>query len=237
MAQNLLNDPHVPAACRALLRAERSAFLLGSIAADARVSSGLKRADTHFYRYDEPLRDRAWRVMLAAYPTLHPARSAAHRAFLAGYVAHLSMDEFWTEQMMRTHFVEREWGIDRNFRFFMLHILLIYMDERDYTRLESWQPADLRAAQPDQWLPFIGDYDLIAWRDFIAEQLSGASQTLTVFGERIRKTPADFRAVLDQPEQMQMHLWQHVSPALLADTESAMHQFAREQMVVYWQQS
>lgn len=232
-AQRLLNDSQVLPAHRALLTAERSPFLLGSIAADARVNSGLKRTDTHFYRYDEPMMDHPWRVMLNQYPTLARAQDAAHSAFVAGYVAHLAMDEYWTKHMLGAQFIERDWGPDRQFRAFMLHILLTYMDERDYALLESWQAHTLLAAQPADWLPFMTDDDLCAWRDFIAGQIVGESQTLAIFGARVQRTAEEFRAVLDSPERMQADLWAYIPRDLLAQVEQQMYDFARDQMAVY----
>ncbi|MBZ0288780.1 MAG: zinc dependent phospholipase C family protein, partial [Anaerolineae bacterium] len=121
-AQRLLRDPQVPAAARALLEAERSAFLLGQIAADARVNSGLLRTDTHFYHYDQPIIQHPWRVMLERHPALLQAETAAQRAFLAGYVAHLCVDEVWLMEMLKPHFGDRDWAPQPT-RFFILHIL------------------------------------------------------------------------------------------------------------------
>lgn len=233
IAQRLLNDPQLPENVRTLLSVECSAFLLGSIAADARVSSGVQRANTHFYRYDEPMRDHPWRVMLAEYPALEQVENPAQRAFVAGYVAHLAVDELWTEEMLRAHFIAREWGADSRFRFFMLHILLIYMDERDYAALEPWQAEALAAAKPEGWLPFMDDGDLRAWRSFIAEQVAGESQTLAVLGARVQRSPEEFRAVLDSPERMQADLWAHVSRDVVAQVEARMYAFARAQMTAY----
>ena len=235
-AQRLLDDEHIPANLRGFLRQECSAFLLGNIAADARISSGLKRADTHFYRYDEPMDDHAWRTMLARFPSLGQPYSDAQRAFVAGYVAHLSIDETWTVDMLRPHFVEREWRTG-DFRFFMLHILLILMDERDYRQLAEWQAGTLAQIQPDGWLPFIADADLAAWGAFIRQQIAGESQTLQVFGERIKKTPAEFREVLDSPERLQADLWRYISQPVIENVEAKMYAFARQQMLIYLDES
>ncbi len=233
-AQRLLTDPHIPGASRQFLHGEHGAFLLGNIAADARVSSSSVRADTHFYQYDRPIVDHPWRVMLAQHATPQQADSAAQQAFLAGYVAHLSMDEFWTQEMLGPHFVERNWGT-RESRFVMLHILLIHMDERDRDSLPPEQEADLLTAQPHDWLPFMPDAVLAQWRDFIAGQIApeGHSETLAIFGSRINKTPAQFRAILDSPLRMQNDLWNHIPQAELARIEQGMYAFAREQMTVY----
>ena len=232
VAERLLADPQLSDPIRALLQAERSAFLLGSVAADARVNSGGSRVDTHFYSYDQPIAEHPWRLMLAQHPRLRAAASPAQRAFLAGYVAHLAVDEYWSMEMLRPHFVERQWGT-RDLRFFMLHIILIHMDERDYAGLAGWQQRTLAAAEPDNWLPFMDDGTLCGWRDLIARQLGGESETLEIFGGRIHKTPAEFRAVLDSAEAMQINLWEHIPQAELARVEGLMYEFAREQMAAY----
>jgi hypothetical protein len=233
IAQRLLKDEQVSPAIRSLLDAERSAFLLGNIAADARVSSNISRADTHFYRYDDLMREHPWRVMMANHPTLEHAHDNAHRAFLAGYVAHLTVDEIWTKDMLRAWFFDRSWGPDDRFRFLMLNVLLIYMDERDYGLLEGWHADSLTTAQPNEWLPFMGRDDLNAWRDFIAIQLTRGSQTLAVLGARIKRSPEELRALLDSPERLQADLWDHVAPEVLAQVEDNMYAACRDEMLVY----
>lgn len=235
VAQRLLKDPDVPSGTRHLLQVERGAFLLGNIAADARVSSGLPRAETHFYQYDQPMIEHPWQVMLSRYPIM--ATNEAQQAFIAGYVAHLSMDELWTTEILLPLFFEREWGIDRGYRFFMLNVLLAYLDERDYGHLEGWQADALFAARPDHWLPFIPDPDLCAWRDLVAQQLVNESQTLSILGARARRTPEEFRAVLDSPSKMQADLWDNVPPDAVQQVERHMYTFAREQMLVYLESS
>lgn len=231
-AQDLLADPLVPEQVQELLRSECSAFLLGNIAADARISSGTGRADTHFYRYDQPMADHPWRVMLGRYPSLKQPSGEAQRAFLAGYVAHLSMDEIWTLNMLRPRFVEPRWGDDR-FRFFMLHVLLVYVDQRDYAGLETWQGPVLGDARARGWLPFLPDADLHAWRDFIQQQVVGESETLSVLGQRVQRSPAEFEAVLNSPERMQADLWDNVPHVALEQVEQQMYTFARDQMLLY----
>jgi hypothetical protein len=237
-AQRLLQDPLVPDDIRRQLGAESGAFLLGNIAADARTESGLKREDTHFYTYDRDIKVHPWRVMLHLHPSLTSVHDAAGRAFLAGYVAHISMDEWWTLHMLAPYFGGREWA-PRPQRFLMLHIVLIYMDERDLGRLQHWQFETLCGAEPDEWLPFMSDTILESWRDFIAEQIrpGSDSQTLAVFGSRIGKTPAELRAILDSPAVMEADLWQHITPALLAEVEAGMYRHARAQMLAYWAES
>jgi hypothetical protein len=238
IAQRLLRDEEIPQIMRDILDAQRGAFLLGSIAADARVGSGLAREKTHFYAYGQPILEHPWRVMVQQNPALLLPDNAAHQAFVAGYVAHLSVDETWSKEMVGPHFVLREWG-DRMLRFYMLHIILIYMDERDFARLESWQSASLQQAEPQHWLDFASDADLIVWRDLIYQQIKpdGISQTLDIFGGRIGKQPEEMRAFLDSPQEMQAGLWDNITPDLLTEVEASMYAHARTQMTRYFQES
>lgn len=214
--------------------AHRGAFLLGNVAADARVGAGVPREKTHFYSYEQGISESPWRLMLAQNPTLWGTISPAQQAFISGYVAHLAMDEVWSLQMVGPHFVRREWG-SRGLRYLMLHIILIYMDERDLKRIEDWQAEQLAQATPEQWLPFIPDDDLRTWQHLIYDQIKphGQSRTLEIFGERITKTPAELRAILESSDEMQTCLWDHVPLGVLADVESDMYAFARSSLSEY----
>jgi hypothetical protein len=239
IAQRLLCDEAVSATDRALLKAERGAFLLGSIAADARVDSGMSRETTHFYAYDRLPNDHAWRVMLQRHPELRTPHSSAQRAFIAGYAAHLAVDEAWGREVLHPRFFLHDWGVGREQRFLMLHVILIFMDERDLTHLEPWHTDYLPRAAPDHWLPFMSDDILRAWRDNIGWQISsvGKSLTLQVLGGRVHKQPAELRAILDSSADMQAQLWTHVPRDFLAQAEQTMYGFAREQMGVYLAES
>ena len=237
-AQRMLVDEHIPSDIRTAIALQKPAFLLGNVAADARTSGDLTRESTHFYSYDKGITEHPWRVMVQQNPSLYHPTSLAHRVFIAGYVAHLTIDETWSLEMLGPHFVSREWGGSNAFRFLMLHMLLISMDERDYHALQSWQYSTLASAAPDHWLPFMNDHILTEWRDFISEQISpyGHSQTQEVLGKRINRTPAELRAMLDSP-QIQSDLWANITPELLASVEADMYQHACEQLCVYWNET
>jgi hypothetical protein len=235
VAQRLLRDQQVPSAIRSHIERELPAYLLGNIAADARVSGGITREATHFFSYDRAIERHPWRVMLADHPSLQSVTDAAQQAFLAGYVAHLSMDETWSLSMVRPHFVGANWGT-RQQRFLMLHIILIFMDERDYGVLEGWQRSCLCAAAPRQWIPFLSDDALADWRDFIGTQIppGGTSLTLQVLGERISLTPQHLRGILDDTSTMDRELWSHIPQDLLAQVEQQMYAHARTQMCAFF---
>lgn len=237
-AQKLLRDPQVLTPTRALLSTEKGAFLLGSIAADARVGAGAPRETTHFYAYGQDITEHPWRVMLAKNPALNRPHSAAHRAFVAGYVAHLAMDEYWSLNMVHPHFVLRDWGT-RYTRFLMLHVILIYMDQRDLLSLEPWQSQALSTADPRHWLTFISDDDLRAWRELIHDQIrpGGVSQTFEIFAPRIGITTEELRAAMDTDAKLEEGLWRHIPKATLAQVEDGMYAFARQQLADYLAES
>ena len=236
IAQDLLEDERLALLYRRLLEDQRPAFQLGGIVADARVASGLSREATHFYAYGCPISERSWRRMLRQHPSLTAARDDAQLAFLAGYVAHLAADEAWALKMVRPQFWQRDWpGVERRDKFFALHLILTVMDERDETRLEPWQAQSLACSEPNAWLPFMPDEVLRGWRDLVARQIApdGESETLAIFGRRLKRKPADIRATLDDPALMDHYLWRHVPQASLAVVERQVYAFARDQLAVY----
>ena len=117
----------------------------------------------------------------------------------------------------------------------MLHILLIFMDERDRAQLDESLSAAMRAAEPENWLPFLSDTAIRQWRDIIAPQIApgGISETLDIYGARLGKTPDDLRAILNSPARMQAELWANVPPGDVAAVEDHINRYAREQMVAY----
>src|SRR5690349_17524253 len=96
IANDLDADPILPDSLKTLINANYGAYLLGSICADATSTGIADRETTHFYRYDKPIVEPPWRVMMAMHPTLCTPKSPAHEAFIAGYVAHLAADEYWS---------------------------------------------------------------------------------------------------------------------------------------------
>ncbi|MGB7340191.1 MAG: hypothetical protein WBC91_14940, partial [Phototrophicaceae bacterium] len=123
-------------------------------------------------------------------------------------------------------------------RFYMLHLLLITMDERDELLLPEGIGAVMQNSEPNDWLPFLSDDLIRDWRDFLAQQIDEHdSQTLRIFGGRIKTSADDVRALLDDEEYMTSKLWNHVSHETLAEVERDLYQFAREQLVVYWEET
>jgi hypothetical protein len=233
--QTLLTDPAVPPPYRAALQAERGAFLLGSVVPDARVDAPDPRAATHFYNYHDGIQHEPWQRMLEQNPTLHTPSSAAHRAFIAGYIAHIAMDTVWSRDMMLPHFANGDWGKDIKWRFFVLHLILIDMDERDLNRLPSDIAAVMRPTLPERWLPFMPDDVIVGWRDMIDAQIrpDGETKTFEIFGERVGKTPEALRATWEDSAFMAQEVWAHIPHELVSAQEDAMLRHARASLIDY----
>ena len=147
MLERLRQDETLPHPIQRLLTSNAPAYTLGSIAPDARVPAPDSRYATHFYTYSKPMEEAPWRAMLKAHPQLIAPTDDEQRAFVAGYVAHLAMDEVWSREMLGPQFALADWGKDLQYRFFILQDLLVFMDERDEKQISPTLLALLQQAQ------------------------------------------------------------------------------------------
>jgi len=227
LAQQLLDAPDPSTTLRAglspvvreALMAEAPAFLFGNIAPDAQTVSGQPREATHFFPV--PLGDAP-----PAHPALferHPAVARpdclppAHAAFLAGYLAHLELDQLWITDIFDPVFGPRQtWGTFRE-RLYLHNVFRAHWDAQDLQRLPPSIGIDLRAARPDDWLPFVDDVHLRRWRDLVADQLApgAAARTVEVFAERMGADPHAFAALVNSPAEMERRVFARVPPARL----------------------
>jgi hypothetical protein len=232
LAQRLVRDPDLPENVRSLLAPARGAFLLGSIAPDARLSSGVERADTHFFRYGPAVDPPAVTAMLRRYGGLRreAITDETRAAFVAGYTAHLAMDETWCVRLLFPYFMLE--ALPDRMRLF--HMLIGYLDRRDRAQIPAGYYPLLRDAAPQGWLPFIDDAALIAWRDKVAVQLApgGESQTMAILGKVIGMKAGELGAAIDSETQMRA-LWEHISPQKVAHIETIMYSVVRETLTAY----
>lgn len=238
IARRMLNDERISPEHRALLNEHSAAFYLGQVAPDGHVMAQRKRHETHFYTYEDLHVDHLWELMMQQYPTLWRQKEENAKAFLAGYVAHLAVDEHWLNAMTSPYFVKREWETFR-WRFYMLHVILTHMDERDYsiltTRQEFQVATALERAKPAHWLPFMSDQSLHDWGSLIHRQIkpNGISETLSIVAPRAHKSVEELRAFLDDESQMEQGLWRYVPRSVLAHTETGMYDLAVEYVNAY----
>jgi hypothetical protein len=135
--------------------------------------------------------------------------------------------------MLGPHFASGNWGEDKHDRFFSLHLMLIHMDERDEARLTEHAVSTMRQATPDNWLPFMPDAVICEWRDFIADQIEGESETIDIFAGRIGAKPQQLARLAHTEQLIHDRLWQHVSKDVLHRLEAAMYDFSRSQLHIY----
>jgi hypothetical protein len=215
LAEEILGKDDLSPTIRRLLIQQRGSFLLGNTAPDVQTTSGQARHETHFY-FLPPTTDRpAHETLFAAHPGLARAGSLspAQAAFIAGYIAHLLLDELWLYDIFLPYFIstEREWGTRRE-RLFLHNVLRTWMDCGDQQRLNGRVDVALRNVQPRGWLPFVADQHLEAWRDWLVEQLRPGHvvRTAEVFAQRMGVPVDEVKAVLGSPRQMDERIFRHI---------------------------
>jgi hypothetical protein len=206
MAQQLLRSNRLRPPIQRFLTGELGPFLLGHTAPDAQTVSGQPRRETHFYTIPPSSDTPAYRTLLQAYPELAQSDrlAPAHAAFLAGYVAHLLVDEKWWRDIFHPFFgPEVDWG-DWPERLFLHNVLRTWLDRQDQERLDGGEAEALRDTRPRGWLPFIVDEVLEAWRDLLVEQLQPGRQirTAEVFAARMHLAAETVEMALGSPERM-----------------------------------
>jgi hypothetical protein len=219
LAEEILRGRDLKPAARRLLVRQRGPFLLGNTAPDVQTVSGQARDETHFYSIPRTTDRPAYETLFAAHPELARARRLppARAAFVAGYIAHLVLDELWLDDIFLRYFGgQQDWGTWPE-RAFLHNVLRTWMDRRDLQRLNGTVAMALRTAQPRGWLPFVEDDHLKAWRDWLVEQLGpGRSvQTAEIFARRMGVPVAEVEAVLRSPQQMEARVFGRTSPAVL----------------------
>jgi hypothetical protein len=200
-------DTWLPSAVARRLGAGRGPFLLGGTAPDVRKISPVSREETHFYPIPPDPSRPSMQTMLRAWPELaDPATlESDHALFIAGYLAHLWFDEFWHRRIVYPYYVQRDdWGTHRG-RFDIYNVLIGYLDIQDRHYLGDGLGNLLQEVEPDRWLPFVSDSDLIGWRNFLADQLHHGALTKTaeILARRARMSQSDYLALISDEERIE----------------------------------
>ena len=233
LAEELLCKGDLAPAVHRLLTQQRGPFLLGNTAPDVQTVSGQTRDETHFYSIPRTTDRPAHETLFAAHPKVAWARllPPAQAAFVAGYIAHLALDELWLDDIFLRYFGgQQDWGTWPE-RSFLHNVLRTWMDRRDLQQLNGTVAMALRKAEPRGWLPFVEDVHLEAWRDWLAKQLGPGRnlQTAEVFAQRMGVPVAEVEAVLRSPQQMDARVFGRTS---LAELES-FHDVGYERSVAF----
>ncbi len=229
LAEEILRGDDLVPAVRHFLIQQRGPFLLGHTAPDVKTVSGQDRHESHFYTIP-PTSDRpAHELLFDAHPSLAHAESLSpsQAAFIAGYIAHLLLDEIWLADIFRRYFLQ-DWGVLRE-RLFLHNVLRVWMDCRDQRQLNGNVAVALRETEPRGWLPFVSDEYLRTWRDWLVEQLNPGQrmQTAEVFAQRMGISATEMEAVSRSPQQMEERIFCHVP----RDVLQSFHDIGYEQSV------
>ena len=195
--------------------AELPAFYLGNVAADYQTIADTPREVTHFYKLPPERSTVAHERLVERYPQLAKTSELSddHAVFIAAYRAHLLLDLCWYWEVLVPYFVEaKDWPADHRQRFLVHNTLLTYLDKAAIETLPAGTAEILDAAEPNHWLPFASDGDLIRWRDVLVRQLQPGSEieTISIYARRMKMTPEEFAANLENPRWMQEHVFRKV---------------------------
>ena len=104
VARSLASDLDSP-----LVEADRGAYYLGATTPDIRVLTKWDRAHTHFFDLECLDMQDSVAKMFDAYPGLRDQATidAMTRAFMAGVITHLVLDELYIDTMYRDYFGAR----------------------------------------------------------------------------------------------------------------------------------
>lgn len=236
-AQRLIDDPLLSSAQRDFLHKHWGDFLLGNISPDAHhKTQSLRRVDTHFFEYGEKVSPLAEDVLLDTYPNLGLAELGlgSNAAFIAGYLAHLAVDEIWYEEVILRFALEPDWGSQKD-RHFLFVSLMCVVDKRDFERLPSTQYADLAASQMNDYLPFMEDSAICAWRDMVVNQIQpgGERETLEIMGRVVEAGQEQLTQFVNSPERLETQLWSRFSLTQLHAAEELAYQHMRQVVCNY----
>ena len=216
IAEDILEDSRLHALVRNQLFDDLPAFLFGNVAPDVQAISRYTREDTHFFSIDNVGKNVAYKAMLSKHKELSNTRllSPVRSAFVAGYLAHLLLDQAWIMEVFNPVFGKKvNWGEFRE-RLFLHNVLRTFLDQNDYDNLPS--DIDQRFAlnlSSVRWLPFVDNNDLYRWHKFLSEQLVDglSSRTVEVFAGRMGLKPEDFEEILLDDDVMEKKIFSRMS--------------------------
>jgi hypothetical protein len=157
------------------IEADRGAYFLGATAPDLRGMTRQPREETHFFSFDDLEHQDSTERMFSEHPELLVASDIDDetRAFVAGYLTHLLMDEQYIERIYREYFGKAS-KLGGDARADLLDRLLQYeLDrrEREQESLVSARDA-MSTTGVHADVAFIARDTLERWRDVAVEMAS-----------------------------------------------------------------
>ncbi|MFP3854284.1 MAG: zinc dependent phospholipase C family protein, partial [Anaerolineales bacterium] len=207
VAEEILQHEGLPAHIKEHLQAARPAFLLGNTAPDLGSLRRRARHETHFFQVPVIQQRPAHLRMLDHYAELADPDDLPRdqAAFIAGYLAHLWLDQAWILQVFQPFFGAGDLPGSFQERLIEHNLIRAAIDEEHRQHLPVDLSDILISAEPDSWLPFASDNSIRRWRDHLAEQVGpeGQIHTIEVFAEKLSMPSEDFSARLNSAKAMQ----------------------------------
>ena len=216
LAERIIVDPGLTSLVSNHLHKYSSEFLFGNVAPDYQALSQHSRTTSHFYSINNTSSEIAYKNMLLTHTSLSNVKrmSDRHSAFVAGYLAHLLVDQQWKFEVFDPVFGQYQTWENFQERMFLHNVLRIYLDGISYQCLppDICRRFSLDLSSVD-WLPFASNVDLERWYNFIYEQLMDGSspKTLEVFSSRMNRNTDDFYEILASQELLEEHIFSRIS--------------------------
>ena len=155
------------------IEADRGAYFFGATAPDIRVITRRDRRVTHFFELDRFEHQDSVRQMLAEHPELCDATALDERtrAFMAGYVTHLVLDEVYIETVYRRFFGAQSPLADDAIADVLDRALQYEMNRRELEDGEALSAitSALQTCETSNAVSFIEDEHLARWRGVILD--------------------------------------------------------------------
>ena len=153
------------------LHDESGAYLLGATAPDVRIMTGQPRENTHYITLEANHPESSVENLFTANPHLHQLQGR-QRAFLAGYLTHLEVDQEWIATVYRPFFGRESsyrGSLEANFMDRTLQFYMDWKERQDRDMVEAFY-QDVMAADVED-APLIPAATLLEWRGFVQRVL------------------------------------------------------------------
>lgn len=155
------------------IEADRGAFLLGATAPDIRVITRRDRIHTHFFNLECLDHQDSVSGMFEAHPELADAHALdlETRAFVAGFITHLVLDEVYIETMFREFFGADAPVEDKAFANVLDRALQFEMNRREFEDGVALSDIleQVRRSPTSNAVSFVEDEFLERWREVVVD--------------------------------------------------------------------
>jgi hypothetical protein len=212
--------------------ADRGSFLLGSTAPDIRVITRLDRDFYHFFDLDDFDQQDAPARLFEEHPQLAASvdLDVPTRAFVAGYLTHLVMDQDYIERVYRQHFSSATWGDDARGNV-LDRVLQFELDRREREDEAAWGEVRdvLRDATAVADVQFIAADTLGRWVE-VVQDIGEQSASWDRFPRMMNRHLANAGYSEDEIEEFSRNIPEILDETLTHVTDAAIRDFLDQTM-------